>query len=756
MRNQHLLLLLALLLSVPAWAVPFTVGKEQEGQSVQTYGPPTRFMQDFERAWEAQKHPAEKAENAIPQRPITKNTYLGWCERSGHIERDLKRHGDGPYGPRHALPTLAKYAATGDKLYGESVKEHMRSFGRWLKTSVDAEGMNYQYMHEPTLIGLELSYLRKGGLVTAEDEVWIKEMILRLNRTVHVWGTPESFYRGPMHRAQGEGVMKWLAAQWYPDAPEAAQWRAYAKDVWNDWWPYRDNPPNDTGYYFGILFPIVLGVTQMERTPSGQTPQEFFNDPAMKKIWERLMYTVSPDGAVIPYGAHYGWNSSAGQRIWTLETIAHYTGDGRYRFTAHRMMNYFLYQEDRYRYQHMLDGPETTEQMGLAYVMADDAIKPVQPDAASMVLTHKETLRVDDKRGAAAYLKNLDPAPDKAHICCNLIVTDRETPFKLVFRSGWNPGDLFMLVDLFPRHEPMNPTGILGLTRYGAAFTQNITSKALTDTQNMLFVEDLSGMATPVINPNKNTVDAFYQEVSVDPFSDHKYGTHAVVHVKDYTGFPMTVHREFFFLKNRFVVVKDIAEFRESFLAHLGPTWNTQNVSAVGEHWANTYLTAPVAGPDVFLRQRPYDLLVYYASKPDARLTIDGDGTARGFGYMPFHLRYTRQGMVEAGKPIHFTQVLLPHSPQASAQKLVEGITVFTDTPEQTVLRVTDAKREEWVVLNAAGTVVKADTLETDAQRLYLDVQDGKVLRTLALGATYLTLGGKEIFRQPERKDWEK
>ncbi|HEY3418309.1 MAG TPA: hypothetical protein VGM23_15645, partial [Armatimonadota bacterium] len=524
MRYYFLLILCFLMISA-ACAAPFTIGKDDEAQPVQTYGPPTRFMQSLDRSWEAVQHPADKPENAIPQQPITKDTYLGWCERSGHIERDLKQRDHGEYGPRHALPSLAKYVATGDKQYGESVKELLHNFARALKTTVDKTGMNYWYMHEPTLIGLELSYLRKGGLVTPDDEGWMKEMILQLNRTIHVWGTPEDYWRGPMHRAQGEGVMKWLAAQWYPDAPEAAKWRAYAKDVWNDWWPYRDNPPNDTGYYFGILFPIVLGVTEMQRTPSGQTPQEFFNDPAMKKIWERLIYTVSPDGAVTPYGAHYGWNSSAGQRIWMLELIAHYTGDGRYRFVAHRMMNYLLYQEDRYRYQHMLDGPESTEAMGLAYLLTDDAIKPVQPDAGSLVLTHKETLRVDDKRGAAAYLKNLDPAPDKAHICCSLIVTEKELPFKLVFRSGWDPGDLFMLVDLFPRHEPMNPSGILGLTRYGTVFTQNLTSKAITDTQNMLLVEDLSGMATPVVNTNPNTVDAYYQDVSVDPFSDHRLAT---------------------------------------------------------------------------------------------------------------------------------------------------------------------------------------------------------------------------------------
>ncbi|OPZ85127.1 MAG: hypothetical protein BWY76_01544 [bacterium ADurb.Bin429] len=613
-------------------------------------------------------------------------------------------------------------------------------------------------MHEPTCIGIELHYLRKGGLITPEDEIWIKEMILLLNRTVHVWDTPETYWRGSMHRAQGEGVMKWLAAQWYPDAPEAAQWRAYAKLVWNDFWEFRDNPANDTGYYFGTIFPIVLGVELMERTPSGQTPKEFFTDPEMMKVWERLLYAVSPDGAIVPYGPNSGWHSLPGQWLWTLEHIARYTGDGRFRYAAHRIMNYTLYQEQPIRTHHILDGPNTTESIALAYLFADDAIKPVQPDAGSRVLYHKETLRVNGKQGAAAYLKALDPAPDKAHICCNLLVTNEVKPYKLIFRSGWNPGDLFMLVDLFPRHEPMNVSGIIGLTRYGVPLTQSPPSKALSDYQNMLYIEDLSGTATPVTNPNPNTVDAYYQEVTLPTFTDTALATHAVARVSDLTGFKMTHDREFFFIKNRFVVVRDISTFAETFLARLGPTWRTQRVSNAGAHWANTYLAAPMAVENVRLKSPAYDLLVYHAPKGGARLCVIQDGKpGANYAYAPIQERYAWQGMVEAGKPLHFTTVLLPHSPLIPSQELVKNIATLLDTPAQTVLRLrVEPKREEWIVLNHTGAIINIESLHTDAKQLYLDVADGKVARGMALDATFTKLGATELFRQAQRATWEK
>jgi len=719
---------------------------------------PARRIEDPTHTVRAQLQPADDPKNAIPQRPVTRQTYLDWCDRSGHIERDLKSRDHGPYGPRHALPSLAKFVATGERRYGESVKEMLRAFAKWLDAEVKKTGMNSQYMHEPTLIGIELRFLRKGGLIAPEDEAWIKEMILLLNRTVHVWGTPETHWRGAMHRAQGEGVMKWLAAQWYPDAPEAKAWKDYAQTVWDDFWPYRDIPPNDTGYSFGVLFPLVLGPELMEKTPSGQTPKEFFNDPEMKKIWERLMFTVSPDGAVIPYGAHGGWGSTAGERIWMLELAARYTRDGRYRFAAHRLMNYLIYQEAPLRTHHILDGPYSTEQIALAYLFANESIAPVQPDARSMILTHREVLRVNGKKGAAAYLRNLDPAPDRAQICCGLICTARELPFKLIFRSGWRPGDLFMLVDLFPRHEPLNVSGIAGLVRFAVAFTQAFPSKRLTDFLNMLMVEDLSGTATAVTNPNPNTIDAYYQDVEVPEFSDHALATHAVVRVKDYTGFPMTNQREIFFIKNRFVVVKDVAEFRERFLTRLGPTWQTQRITAAGPNWLNTYMAAPLAAEKTNLLHPSYDLLVFHAPQADRRLDVaEIAKPGESYAYAPLRTRYVWQGIVEPGKPVAFTQILLPHSPLQPAAELAAGIKVRLDTPEQTALCVAAEKgREEWIVLNAAGSPLKADTLETDAKQLYLDLREGQLARALMIGGSFLARAGKDLHRQPGRGVWEK
>ena len=94
-------------------------------------------------------------------------------------------------------------------------------------------------------------------------------------------------------------------------------------------------------------------------------------------------------------------------------------------------------------------------------------------------------------------------------------------PAKMVLRSGWSQGDLFALVDLFPRHDPLNVTGIVGLTRWGAPLTQTFSAKGSSD-ENRLAVEDLGGTAPLRFNTDPNLSDAYYQQVEIPEFADLK------------------------------------------------------------------------------------------------------------------------------------------------------------------------------------------------------------------------------------------
>lgn len=726
--------------------------------AVQRVGPPVFYMPEVDRVAEAISR-SPKRHPRIPDEPVTRQTYFDWLKRSGHFRYAENPGGHGKYGPRHFGPVLAKYVKSGEAKYGRACLEMLKHYKRWMEQEIAEKGWHSHYMHEPYYLGLYRRYLSEGGLLDLEQDTWFKELVLLASRNVHVWGTEPDFWRGPMHRAQGEGAMKHLAALWYPEAPEAPAWRDYAARVYQDWWPFRDVPTNDTGYMFGILFPLFL---RAELTGD----EAFFNDPEARKTWERLMWELSPDGSVIPYGAHGGWNSTAGNRILMLELLAKHTGDGRYRYAAAKLMNYLLYQESRYRRHHMLDGPFTTEPLALAYLLADDRIQPVEPSPASRVVRRKETLRLfdhRDKRIAARFLgDDIDPDPNKAHICCGLVVTEKEMPSKLILRSGWKRGDFFVLVDLFARHDPLNVPGILGITRWGAATTATISAKGESD-ENRVIIRDLKGDAPRVTNDDPDLRDPYYQEVEVPQMTDLGRATFATVVVHDYQGFPVRHTREFVFVKNRFLVTREILEFREGFEAEIGPVFNTQNVGPqIGRHWANTFMSEPIASTRS-LRNPPVDLLVYFLPQPDCRMqVVDRTAADPRTLNVPAQLRYVRSGKVAPGEKLHFAEVYYPHVP---SMKLVrsnaagdrrnrnllgtagaDAIEVLRDDPQATVLRMQfEPGRTEWVVCNPGGTPLDLKQgLATDAQAAYVAVVDGEIAGVAADQATYVRGAGME------------
>ena len=728
--------------------------------AVEVLGPPGRFMEDVTR------YEQPPAARSLPKLvPVTRQSYLAFIDKdSTYGLAAIANHPDhGIYGVRHAFPALAQFDAGGDARQAEVLKTCLRYYETAVRQVVKEHGWHECYMFDPTLLCMYRKVFASHGQWSDADERWFKELFLWLNRTVHVWGGPEHFWRGPMHRATGEGIMKLLAVQMVPDAPEAAEWKRYGDLQWNDWWLPRDNPINDINYFQGQIFPMILGSHLLGRN-------EVFTDPQMRSFWDRLIDMTTPDGAVVPFGPAAGWNSHGGERMMALEFVAAHTGDGRYRFVAHRLFNYLLYQRDVLRRNHMLDH---FSQLGcaLAYFVADDAVRPVQPSEKSTILYHKETLRVRGKLGAKPYLADLDPDPHKAFIDCGLLCTGKTMPFKLCLRSGWNPGDLYMLVDLFPRHEPMNPGGVLGLCRYNSALACSVDSKGVTDWLNMLRIDDLSGKAPRVKNTNPTLADAYYMDVTVPEFSEHPTATFAAVEIKDFNGFPMTLRREFFFIKNRFVLLRDTATFRAGFAARLGPTWYTQNVGPeIGSSWAKTYFGMPMSHGQK-LNNPPMDLWIYHAPKSDRRLQIVDETADVRRLTMPYTVRYVWEGQVEPGEKYVFTQLLVPAAPeralvrsnmpgaatldQVLGQTAARRATCLHDAPGQTVWRMrAEEDREEWIVLSDGDKPLEVEGLKTDARRVYFDLCKGKVTRLLLTHGSSLSLGGVELWHGEKKMDF--
>ena len=157
----------------------------------------------------------------------------------------------------------------------------------------------------------------------------------------------------------------------------------------------------------------------------------------------------------------------------------------------------------------------------------------------------------------------------------------------------------------------------------------------------------------------------------------------------------------------------------------------------------------------------PWDLLIWYAPRPDARLEVtesEVDTPARS------RLRPTQyrcQVDMRPGVRAQFVTVLLPHAPARDATPLAAGITALADRPGLAAVRVKQGDRCELAVLNPEGTAVDLDAgaageVSTDGRAAYLDFHGAKLRGVLVVKGTSLIVGAETLLEGADRKDFEK
>ena len=697
-------------------------GPEWEG--VQRVGPPRVYSPSVERYRYGHTNVSNPEFYPIPQDSVTRESYLRCIEetRPADIARRPNRGMDGP---RAFMPVLVKYVQTGEAMWADACIAMLKAFHGEMERQVAERKWFWQFEHPAALIPLYRKYLVEGGAMEP-DASWFRDMWLYYCRNLHVWDTEPVEWRGGCHRSMPEGYAKGLAAKWYPDIPEATHWQNYSELVFGDFWRTKDVPQNDTGYMMGPIIILTCGGDQWTRD------DHVYVDSGMRRLWGRLMVEVTPDGAINPYGPNGGWNSTADYRIAMLERIAAETGDGRYRFAAHKLFNYLRYQsrEPGPRGYRLDDGASWL--IALAWLFADDSVEPARPDGGSLWTRRIEAARIPhtDKALTERLLGNADPRENFGHICCSWYMTGKEWPDKLVLRSGWNPGDLFALVELHPTSFPANPGGIMGLNRWGAPFTQIVTSKGAS-VENRALIEDVAGTAKRRYHPDKRRIDEFWHggtmpdiRSEVAYFKETPQATYARIRVQNMDGLPVLYEREFVFAKNRFLATREIVTFEESFPTRVAPLWNTHNIGPqLGSHWANTFIHEPIGDNGTrSMKTPPVDLLVWFAPRADRRLQVVDrlveDPRAEA---CPNQLRYVWEGTPAPGQKLVFTQVYYPHPPYRSratsnnpnpgakaayadelqATAHASGIEVIRDDAEVSILRLElEAGNVEWVVFN--------------------------------------------------------
>ncbi|MHB9131842.1 MAG: sugar-binding protein [Armatimonadota bacterium] len=664
---------------------------------------------------------------------ITKDAYLEFLKTHARpvLAANYGSSMKNPWRHAHGYGALAAYLydQTKDPFYADVAKAALESAIGWTKVQ-EKEGEVHTETH-----WLMVKFMRSSGLLGPADEPRIKAFLTtvaaRSCKGAYDWDN-NPWRRGAGHSSLGPAVSRYLGVFFYPDIAGGAFFKKYFDLTWNDWWKYRDSAYNDTSYRALFLNDIFL--TEYLTGSKG----EIFTDPEAKKLWERLLYTTAPDGAVPHYGDTNGWGTAIGYYIFTFEYLAARTKDGRYKTAAHKVFDYLVnHSRDVHDYHFELD--MMLHGVMWAHMTADDTVKEAPLGAQSRVLTRKEIvkLRPDQiKEELGWQIYNTVPGP-------------RDVPDKIIFKSDERDESLWAMIDLCGDAEhnaPGEPLNVAALMDNEAVLTcnQGYMDEGA-DLHNVIFAEDLEGMRAETLEP-KITLPEFY---------DRQRASYARGVVQNFQNWPIDVERQFFFVRNGFLLLKDRVTFNAPWLCRIGPCWQTQQISPDrGANWADTSV------PSLFLTglgtgagchrwiNPPRDLLVYHPPQADCSLEIINRFTEQPYRVLPLRLRYVWKGMTAKGDRKHFTTLLVPHAPTPKPGELAEKIRVLADTLDVTAFCVTLPKdRQDWVLLNDTGATVKAGELETDARQVHLIVIGGKTpsRHVMATGGTFVKFNGQMI-----------
>ena len=215
-----------------------------------------------------------------------------WKDGFGGLGLPSQSRGWQPCG---LLPVLAKYVQSGDQRWAEAGVEMLKQYHTALKKRVEEDKWIWDFEWPAVLFPLYRQHLMEGNLMEANTP-WFKDLVLYYCRNLHVWAEEPIEWRGGCHRSMPEGTIKWLAATWYPDIPEAEHWARYGQLVFNDFWKVKDVPQNDTGYMMGpLLMPLFHGDRLLG-------DDRVYRDAGMQQIFTRIMMEVTMMVLSIPMG----------------------------------------------------------------------------------------------------------------------------------------------------------------------------------------------------------------------------------------------------------------------------------------------------------------------------------------------------------------------------------------------------------------------------------------------------------------------
>jgi hypothetical protein len=199
-------------------------------------------------------------------------------------------------------------------------------------------------------------------------------------------------------------------------------------------------------------------------------------------------------------------------------------------------------------------------------------------------------------------------------------VHDTLIPDKLILRSGYGDDSLFGLFNLVPvpaAHSGFGAGALLALTKAGSVL---LTDTPTTSTGYFSVVDDHDA-STPVVRRHAGGVlGAPPQATQIRRLWDARRTAVAVVSWNDVHGWNAEQERQFYFVKDRFLLVRDVFRLPAGMRASVGPIWHASDVrSERGDNWVAVYTREPISNVYKIRNPEHYSLM-YFVSRPGAEV----------------------------------------------------------------------------------------------------------------------------------------
>jgi hypothetical protein len=636
-----------------------------------------------------------------------------------------------PYGYGFAIRCLALYRITGDDEYvtlARDIMDYTLEAGDlgWFKLTAVATYRYLTWLNDPTSAfapkDAEKRYRANLCKVAANPD---KDLFAE-------WGTHNRVW----HRYSLLKIARDVAEKdGKPIDPRVIEYTDYHDKLIGE---VGDSDDASAGYHW-VFFDAAMAIY----FHTGDW-KAFLANKGYQKTLSRYVEMVSPSGACPQFGSCSGW-PEVGESMFSYEWMSTLTKDGRYRWGAQRIAEYYYnHLNDRANQYH---GPYDTAKDNFikAYLLADDSVAPKPPAPASRITWRHPMAPVSMER-------------QKAHPTWHLEMDAKNwIPDKAVLSSGNDAQSLWGLVELLPEggHTGEVPGNIIALMYQDSALLAGQGYYEETPNfQNLMWIEDLDGLAA---DPRPLTTE-------ISAFVDDPAYTYLRIKTTAFQHLPVTYTRDIVFVKNQCMIIKDRVRFESTMKVRLGPCIQTRALGPqCGENWFNAYYdqlyyTGLGLGRGVqAIRNPAWDLLVFFSPRSGRKQTVVDRYQENPYRCSPIQLRQSWSGMARAGQEITFTTVLLPHAPTLTPSSLLNPAVDSKDPKFVEVLRDDEAvtvvktiaeydpghkfRNETWVMLNDSGATVKAGALESNGQLAIAGYHyDGRLVNRGLVGGTLLRI----------------